>query len=103
MESLVGSIITCADKDDILPPKPKVCLYNSYRDSDLSMLFQQSIKSNKKGNNKGKGKAKKATIEPKVHTPESLNLSPIARRQDVLNYCNQDITHLEDVDTGAIV
>jgi hypothetical protein len=38
-----------------------------------------------------------------VHTPESLGLHPIARRQEVLDLCGQDISLLVDADTDAEV
>jgi hypothetical protein len=50
-------------------------------------------------------KAAKQHVTPtiQVHTPESLGLKPIARRQEVLDLCEKDITLLVDADTDAEV
>jgi len=97
VESLIGSIITCAEGDDVLLPKSKVSLLNNHLTLFLTVLFQPPSQSNKKGN------AKKTNTEPQVHTPKSLDLSPIARRQRVLDLCDQDVTFLVDADTSAEV
>lgn len=52
-----------------------------------------------------RSKTAKQHVTPtiQVHTPDSLGLKPIARRQEVLDLCEQDITLLVDADTDAEV
>jgi len=99
-DSLIGSIITCANTDDILTSKVSNISLMHYFNWQFSLTLYYKPSSCKR---KDKGNSKKTPPKLVVHSPDSLGLKPIGHRPEVYSACGKDINVLVEKGTDTNV